>query len=531
LWLLSTDVKFIDMERKTYGLSEVLEMVKGKLEEAFPRSLWIRAEISELKVNQKGHCYLELAEVQNGSQVAHVRATIWRSKWALLEPYFRSVTGTTLQAGMKVLVRAEISFHAIYGFSLSIDDIDPQFTVGEKQMQKQQTIERLTKEGLMELQKELALPTLPYRLAVISSETAAGYGDFTNHLNNNEYGYVFDVTLFQSLMQGEQASESICGAIASIEESEEPFDAVLILRGGGSEADLSCFDDYDMAKAIAQCTVPVITAIGHEKDFHIADMVAHDYVKTPTALADIFINCYLEEDEKISGLEQRLNLAFGSRLAALESHLDNLEARIRPAALSRVTNELHAVEMLETRVKNSAQSRIDGQIHALERISDMITRVVTSRLDSNTNRLDKIQGRVSKAVVLRAAHEEAHIDRSGEWITRVAALRINEEGNRLDKIDNRIRRLVDKILADAASHLMTVETRIFNTDPRRVLLRGFVLALDSNGVKMQSASESKVGDRVQMMFADGTLKCGVVEVDRKSNIPDEGDLDQQEAGA
>ena len=291
----------------------------------------------------------------------------------------------------------------MYGLSLNIDDIDPDFTLGAAEKLKRQTIERLTEEGLMDLQKELSLPELPYSLAVISAPGAAGLRDFNRHLLENEYGFVFEVDLYEALMQGDQAADSIIMALEAILQAGKDYDAVLILRGGGSDLDLACFDDYDLAVAIANCPFPVFTAIGHDKDYHVADMVANTFVKTPTALADLFLDCYISEDQRISSFETRLRLAFSGRFSAMFSKIDLLGKSI-----------LHAV---------------------------------------------------------------------------------------------------DRRLSDSSHSLDLMEARIVAGDPRRILSKGYTLALDSKGVRLASATGVKPGDGFQMMFSDGTVKGTVTSVD------------------
>lgn len=315
------DVEFVDL----YTLQRDLKEGLGDL---FPDSVWVKAEIAQISVKSGGHCYLELVQSEAGTVIAKVRAVIWRSAYTLLNAKFRSVTGSDIAAGTEVLVLAKVSFHEVYGLSLEIEDIDTAFTVGEQQIKRQQTVDRLIKEGLMDKQKGLNLPELPYALAVISAEGAAGLQDFRRHLLENEYGYSYRADLFPATMQGETAPESIIAALEDIKAGKIKYDAVLILRGGGSDMDLACFDDYALAAAIARMPVPVITAIGHDKDFHVADMVAWDHVKTPTALADVFLRLTEEADERVSAFENRLALAFRNRLAALESAVTLLETRI-----------------------------------------------------------------------------------------------------------------------------------------------------------------------------------------------------------
>ena len=290
-------------------LSELLARVRESVADAFPDRYWVKGEISSWSPRANGHCYMNLSESVKGKQVADVRAMIWKWHFPQLKAFFESETGQTLQAGITVLVRVQVNFDPVYGLSLFVDDIDPAFTVGEQALAKKKAIEKLTAGGYLEMQQELALPALPYRLAVITSKTAAGYGDFRRHLLENEAGYAFHLG---------------------------GYDALLILRGGGSELDLSCFDDFDLAVAIATCPVPVITAIGHDRDFHIADLVANRYVKTPTALADLFLDMYAAEDEVLDDLETRIRHAVADRLGSMSQRVDSLVARIRLGLQARV---------------------------------------------------------------------------------------------------------------------------------------------------------------------------------------------------
>lgn len=304
--------------------------LKVGIEDVFPEKIWVKAEISSVSV-KGGHCYLELSQSEGGTMVAKARAVIWRSRYVLLSKVFEQQSGGPLRAGITVLVRVQVSYSELYAMTLVIDDIDVEVTLGERELQRRRTIERLEKDGLMDAQKALSLPDLPYALAVISAAGAAGYGDFCRHLHENEYGFVFRTDLFEASMQGAAAPESIAEALRSVQESGVKYDAVLILRGGGSSIDLDCYDDYGLAVAIATCPLPVFTAIGHERDHHVADMVACDFVKTPTALADEFIGRYVAEDMRIESYSSRLRLAFVNKINAILSRLDVLESRIKGA--------------------------------------------------------------------------------------------------------------------------------------------------------------------------------------------------------
>ncbi|MBR5076317.1 MAG: exodeoxyribonuclease VII large subunit [Bacteroidales bacterium] len=319
------------MEREYIDLLELQTMLREELEVSFPERVWVRAEIASLQAKANGHCYLDLSQDEGGRTVAKAKAVIWRSRYLPLRAYFREATGGELAAGMEVLLRVQVNYSELYGLTLTVDEIEPRFTLGAAELQRRKTLEKLEAEGLLDRQQELELPLLPYRLAVISARDAAGYGDFRHHLEENAYGFVFEVELFEATMQGLEAPESIVDALERVECAPEPFDAVLLMRGGGSALDLACFDDYGLCFAIANCPVPVYTAIGHERDVHVADRVAFEAVKTPTALADRFIEAFAAEDERISSYSTRLRTAFLSKVAAMESRLDALGERIRRA--------------------------------------------------------------------------------------------------------------------------------------------------------------------------------------------------------
>ena len=321
-------------------LLELQNLIKESVENAFPGRYWVKAEIASWSPRANGHCYLTLTQSRAGKAIAESRAMIWKWHYPALTQYFEKTTGQRLQAGITVLVRVQVAFSELYGMSLYIDDIDAAFTLGEQALERKRSIERLQKDGYMDMQKELALPDLPYKLAVITSRTAAGYQDFRNHLLNNPEGYAFRLDLIEALMQGEQAPASIMAAIQAV--GEEDYDALLILRGGGSETDLACFDDFSLAVAIATCPVPVVTAIGHDKDVHIADMVAHLSVKTPTALADLFLDACREQDAILDRLRSRLGTAAGRLVNREELRLKSADAAVQRAVQRRVS----ALEML-----------------------------------------------------------------------------------------------------------------------------------------------------------------------------------------
>ena len=359
-----------NMEKEHIDLLELQNRLKQGIELLFPSRIWIKAEISAVKARSGGHCYMELSQSDSKGLTAKASAIIWSSRYRFIAPYFESVTGSPLQEGMTVLVEVQVNYSQLYGMSLIINDIDPEYSLGVKELERQRTIERLQKEGLMDLQKELLFPALPYRLAVISAEDAAGYRDFMRHLHENPYGFSFETELYPALMQGVDCPSSIIAALDLINDSQEIYDVVLILRGGGAKLDLACYDDYDLAAVIAQYPLPVITAIGHDQDYHVCDMVAHEYLKTPTALADFILEIYEDEDARLSSFATRMKIAFTGRMAAMDAALVNLQGRIRNGAVMKLSLCESKVELLRTRIESSDPRKILERGYALATDAD-----------------------------------------------------------------------------------------------------------------------------------------------------------------
>lgn len=348
---------FLPQEVTPLALSELQERIKAGVESACPAKCWVQAEIASISAKANGHCYLDLVEHEGGSVLARAKAVIWGSRYRLLRPFLQEALGGDLQPGMQVLARVQVSYSGIYSLTLVIDEIQPEFTLGAAELERRRTLEKLEKEGLLDAQQALSLPDLPYALAVVSAATAAGYGDFVRHLEGNAYGFVFGVELFEATMQGEAAPGSISDALQRVETSGKHFDAVLLLRGGGSAGDLSCFDDYGLCLAIATCPIPVFTAIGHERDHHIADRVAFRAVKTPTALADEFIEAFAAEDERLLAMQSQLRLSALSRLSLEEQRVRALEERL---SASNPMNVLERGYSLVTDARGVVLKRAEG---------------------------------------------------------------------------------------------------------------------------------------------------------------------------
>jgi exodeoxyribonuclease VII large subunit len=377
------------MENQALSLYQLLIQVKSAIKNSLPFSWWVVAEISELKVNYTGHCYVELIEKETAGEAirAKARATIWSSVFRMLQPYFETTTHTRLEAGIKVLVKVTAEFHELYGFSLNITDIEPSFTMGELARQKQEIINRLIAEGVYEMNKALIMPELPKNIAVISSRTAAGFGDFMDQLTGNAFGYRFVVRLFPAVMQGDEAEQSVITALDQIFAHESFFDAVVLIRGGGAKSELNCFNSYWMASHICQFPLPVITGIGHEQDETIADLVAHTRLKTPTAVAEFLINHFRQADERISELSLAFSEAVYGKVRAEKDRLNRLLLLLKPAIKEKLfsgsgnlryfgmqltgsvkhllARESEAVSRMDLQLKVSSKQFLTGKNHTL----------------------------------------------------------------------------------------------------------------------------------------------------------------------
>ena len=344
---------------KSYALSQLNKMVRDAIDMQLPDEYWVEAELSECR-EHNGHCYLELIEKDEhtNTPVARASAKCWRQTWLMVKPYFERTTGEPLRTGMKVLLKVYAQFHEAFGFSWIVTDIDPNYTLGDMARKRLEIIRQLKEEGVFDLQRELHIPLFAKRIAVISAENAAGYGDFCRQLEDNEYGFRFEVTLFPAIMQGEQVERSIIGALERIYALTASFDVVVIIRGGGATADLSGFDTLALAENVAQFPLPVITGIGHERDESIIDMVAHTRVKTPTAAAALLIDHLRQVLERINSAQQRITTAIFQRIANQKMRLTNLQTLLPALVQRNLAEARHRIEMLEVLLKSHDPQRL-----------------------------------------------------------------------------------------------------------------------------------------------------------------------------
>ena len=453
----------MEEQRKTLTLFELNALVRQTLELEMPDDYWVEAELSEVH-EVRGHCYMELIQKDdhNNTPVAKASAKCWASTWRLARPHFERVTGQQLHAGMKVLLKVSAQFHENYGFSWIVTDIDPTYTMGDMARKRQEIIRQLKEEGVFDLQKELQLPMFCQRIAVISSANAAGYGDFVNQLENNDYGFRFHTQLFPAVMQGEGVEQSVIAALNKIFarlkkedsslftlHSSLNFDCVVIIRGGGATSDLSGFDTLALAENVANFPLPVITGIGHERDESVLDMVSHTRVKTPTAAAAFLI----------------------SNLKSVLDEIEDCEQRIHAKVKQRM-------DMEKIRLLNYAQK------------IPMLFSVVRTRQEALLGQL---------LVKMRSS----------------IGYRLQDERHRLIVLQNNMQPVLYRKLTDERHLLDLLSQRLIGLDPNRLLKRGYSITL-KNGRTVRDVSQLKEGDELETRFENGTVRSVVNQVNNKS---------------
>jgi exodeoxyribonuclease VII large subunit len=453
--------------RTVKKLSELNLEVQSVIHEHFPENIWIVAEISEIKINSAGHCYLELIEKDQSSDKikARARATIWSFAFRMLRPYFESATGYELKQGIKILISVKVEFHEVYGYSLNITDIDPTYTLGDIERKRQEIVLRLQKEGVFNMNKELGLSPVPQKIAVISSETAAGYKDFVNQLDNNPFDYIFYHKLFPAIMQGEQAESSIIEAFERIFSYSDFFDAVVIIRGGGSKSDLATFDNYNIAYYITQFPIPVLTGIGHEQDETIADMVAHTKLKTPTATAEFLIKRMNEFEYIINQSETRLERLSRILLNQHQKSLDSIQQRI--ISIINIRMQYHADKLVS--------------------FSDKIKMTTTGLISKLNLEFNHYVRNLYPA-----------IRSSLSFHTMV-----------LENLISVLRTRVDKVLEMNNKHIDLLYQRNADLDPQKILERGYSITM-FNGHPLKDSRLVKKGNILDTRLHKGKLSSEII---------------------
>lgn len=451
------------------GLYELNSRIKRALKDNFRESIWITAEITEVQLNRSGHCYLQLADKREGEEniVATARGTIWAFTFRTLRPYFETTTGRSLEKGLKVMLNVEVVFHELYGYSLNIRDIDPTYTMGDLERKKREILAQLEADGVIDMNRELEFPVLPKNIAVISSPTAAGFGDFMNQLDSNPYGYRFQVKLFPAIMQGEKSAESVIAALDRIYEYESVFDVVVIIRGGGSQTDLGCFDSYEMAVNVAQFPLPVIAGIGHERDETIVDRVAHLRVKTPTAAAAYLISVFHEREGELEAWKN--DFMTGVQELLHEEHTRQI------VTVSNFKRSVHVV------------------------------------LAGNANRLKLLSQKWEHA---SESYMRTCLAGFGQLVVRIEnrmLLLFDRQKNCLDNYSRQLRQTTMRGLENQQRHLELAATKVKLVDPKNVLKRGYSITR-LNGKAVRVADHITAGDLLETELDGAIIRSEVKQV-------------------
>lgn len=391
------------MDRLT--LYELNSLVKETIELTFTQQFWVEAELADA-TERRGHLYLDLVQKDEHSAtpIARASARCWASVWASVRPRFERTTRQRLTAGMKVLLRVYPQFHQAYGFSWIVTDIDPTYTLGDMQRQRQEIIDRLKRDGVFDMQRELTLPMFCQRIAVISSATAAGFGDFCNHLQHNDYGFHFAVELFPAIMQGEQVEPTVISALDSINSRIDDFDCVVIIRGGGATVDMSGFNTLLLAENVANFPLPIITGIGHDRDESIIDMISFMQVKTPTAAAAFLIERLLNVSERITAATGSITRCVQEKLEYERIRLTALSTRIPILFSLTKTRQLSIIDSLTQRMTAAVQQDIRQRQHQLQIAAQRLAPATQRTMQQEQHRLQMLTQRTAAldpAAILR----------------------------------------------------------------------------------------------------------------------------------
>ena len=450
------------------SLDELQTLIRQGIDKAHPLPYWVTAEISEKKVNVSGHCYLELVEKGGANHVpkAKASAVIWRSQYAMIASYFRSTTGQELQAGMKVLVKVVVSYHALYGLSLQITDIDPAYTLGDMERQRLETIQKLKEDGVYDMNRELPLPCVMQRIAVVSSSRAAGYQDFMRELSVGPYR--FEVTLFEAFMQGNGAEDSIVEALGRAAERYEEFDVLVMIRGGGSQSDLGCFNSYRLCSYLAQFPLPVLTGIGHDKDQSVADLVAAVVLKTPTAVA----------------------VSLKDRMEQFEAELDASYRWLSEATRSLLHSETERLERAMTALNRLSESGVRTALFRMEQYRDALQHAVAATIERQGARVELSSTRLHHATRFVFSNGLLRIDHLREML---------------------VQRCRD-FLNDRSKSLALLEERIAAHDPRRILELGFAI-VRGKGRRVADSEALQVGDTIEVEMKNRKLEAVIEKIE------------------
>jgi exodeoxyribonuclease VII large subunit len=397
------------------SISQLTEQIRLTLEHELEPVYWVVGELSDFRQAPQGHVYFELVEKQGNQILAKIRATLWQFTYRSVAAKFESVTGISLKNGMKVLAQVAVIYHPVYGLSINVKDIDPSFSLGERARLRQETIDRLTREGLIQLNGRFQLPAVVQRIAIISSVTAAGYGDFVNQIEKNSYGYKVYHKLFDSLMQGNEAVTSLLSALERVRSEiiELGIEAVVIIRGGGAQLDLDCFDEYRLGAAIANFPLPVFTGIGHERDETVADLVAHTRLKTPTAVAEFLLSGFREFEENLAMMLQRLDRSTRQQLREEENKIHQYALRAKSLSKNRISLEIEKIKNRANRIETASKNQVKIQEYNLDTLEKSLKRSLNAFLMKQNEKLasqEKLLRQLDPGSIMKRGYSRTELE-------------------------------------------------------------------------------------------------------------------------
>ncbi|MFC5271821.1 exodeoxyribonuclease VII large subunit [Adhaeribacter terreus] len=509
-----SDVSYATRANQPLTLFQLQNKIREALEEAFPANYWVVAEISEVRTHASGHCYLTLTEKDSRNQsnlIAQAKGTIWRNNYREISSYFESQTGHKLRSGLKILFNASVRFHELYGFNLDILDIDPNYTIGDLARQKQETLRKLEANGLLEKNKQRFLPEVPQRLAVISSATAAGFEDFMKQLSHNPYGYHFKTTLFEASVQGNEAAASVRQAFRLIEMQKSQFDAVILIRGGGAQTDLLCFDDYELAAAIGNFPLPVLTGIGHERDETVADIVAHTKLKTPTAVAAFLIEQFLTFEAHLDTVFEDLKDLAESIVKRKTSALENQVLQLSQQTNRYLKQQDSRLEMLVRSLSVKPKKFLTEQDKLISCHELNLVNFTRKKLENSEVKLLQQTHKLENLSRQTVGQKQQKLEHLIYCISTSAKNNITSKQLRFQPFTNKLKTETQQFLREKTYRLQLSEMEVKNRDPEQMLLRGYTLTY-VNGQLVRSAKDLKPGDLIQTHFADGGAESTITNL-------------------
>ncbi|HUX55418.1 MAG TPA: exodeoxyribonuclease VII large subunit [Bacteroidales bacterium] len=449
-------------------LSELQLVIKDSLYIALPELYWVIAEISEITENYAGHCYLELIEKNPDEKnvKARIKAIIWGNRYRFIKSFFENITGESLREGLKILVKTKVEYHEIYGLSLVISDIDPAFTIGDMAIKRQVVIKRLEQDGVFSMNKDLEFPAIPQKIAIISSKNAAGFSDFINQLTGNNFGYTFYTALFESAMQGEDTEQSVINALDMIATNSHLFDVVVIIRGGGSQSDLSWFDSYNIAYTVTQFPLPVISGIGHDKDMSVTDMVANKSLKTPTAVADYLIDCVAYAENSIIEMSSQIKDISRIIVEKNRSKIDTYKVKLIPVVRITISDIKNRLSGKIIKIANSGKNYI-----------------VRAGLVPTTQ-----ESKLVSIVKSYSSNKIIEMERRRQSLVTCTLNSLSRNSTRLEGLKNTLNFL----------------------NPENILKRGFTIT-SLNGMILRISDQLNTDDLIDTQFSDGSVRSRIIE--------------------